>query len=104
MAAPTTKPLITLADLRPPLSRMPQVCVAVQTMLERASAMTQKITPQTRPDFPPTLRITSKVDFHRRGGRTWMRTPTVVSADEFTDQQLHELANDPELVIEEISA
>jgi hypothetical protein len=56
----------------------------------------------TRPDFPPRLRITSTIDFRHRGGRTWMRTPIEVEADEFTDQQIGELKADPELTVEEV--
>jgi len=59
-------------------------------------------TSSTRPDFPPSLRVTSTVDFRHRGGRTWMRTPIEVEADEFTDQQIGELMADPELTVERI--
>ncbi len=96
MNKPTTIPAEVLAQS----SRPPQVCIAVQHLLDKVALMNQTTSP--RPDFPPRLRITSAVDFHHRGGRTWMRTPIEVAADEFTDQQIGELMDDPELTVEKI--
>lgn len=83
-------------------SRPPQVLVAVQTVLEKASAMPQKTIADPRPDFPPRLRLTSKI-----GGRSrrphLVLVPSEVGADELTDQQLQKIRADPELTVEEIS-
>lgn len=49
----------------------------------------------------PGLKVTSKKDGFRRGGRDWNGT-TEVRTDEFTKVQLAQLKSEPMLVVEEI--
>lgn len=94
----------TQAQIRATLaaSRPPQVLVAMQAVLEKASAMPQKTIADPRPDFPPRLRLTSKIGGRSRGPHLVL-VPGEVGADELADQQLQKIRANPELTVEEIS-
>lgn len=49
----------------------------------------------------PGLKVTSKKDGFRRGGRAWQGT-TELRADELTKEQLAQLKSEPLLAVEEI--
>jgi hypothetical protein len=49
----------------------------------------------------PGLKVTSKKDGFRRGGREWQGI-TELRADELTKEQLVQVKNEPLLVVEEI--
>lgn len=49
----------------------------------------------------PGLRVTTKVDGFRRGGREWNGTTEVLES-EFTDEQLEQLVKEPKLIIQQI--
>lgn len=49
----------------------------------------------------PGLRVKSKTEGFRRGGRAWSATVTEVLVAEFTKEQLAQIRNEPELLVED---
>lgn len=47
----------------------------------------------------PGLRVKSKTEGFRRGGRAWSVAETEVAASEFTKAQLEQIRNEPELLV-----
>lgn len=67
-------------------------------MAARKPAPTQPA--RTKPAALPAIRVTSRREGFRRGGRAWSVRPVTILIDEFTIEQLDQIRAEPMLSVE----